>query len=113
MDKLKPGGVFILNGPNCVSLRKRMTVPLGYGTWSSMDDWYETERFRGHVREPDLATFKYIANDLNLENAKILGRNHMVFHALGFYGPFLPRFDPLRLFPSLCSNLYLIGRKGS
>ena len=39
--------------PNCVNLRKRLTVPLGRGKWSPMADWYEQPSFRGHVREPD------------------------------------------------------------
>ena len=109
--KLKPGGVFVLNAPNCVSLRKRVTVPLGYGRWSEMEDWYETETFRGHVREPDVESFRYISRDMGLKDTRILGRNFMVFHALGFYGSFLPKIDPLRMFPSLCADIYMIGRK--
>ena len=34
---LRPGGIFVLGGPNCVNLRKRPTVPLGRGKWSSME----------------------------------------------------------------------------
>jgi len=29
IDKLKPGGIFVLGVPNCVNLRKRLTVPFG------------------------------------------------------------------------------------
>ena len=50
IDSLRPGGWFVLSGPNCVNLRKRITVPLGFGEWSSMSSWYEEEVFRAHVR---------------------------------------------------------------
>src|SRR5690606_4681130 len=29
MDALKPGGLLIIGAPNCVNLRKRISVPLG------------------------------------------------------------------------------------
>lgn len=51
-SQLKPGGVFRLGVPNCVNLRKRLTVPLGFGKWSAMQDWYEEENFRGTCVNP-------------------------------------------------------------
>jgi SAM-dependent methyltransferase len=64
---LVPGGLFVLGVPNCVNLRKRITVPLGWGKWSSMADWYEREVFRGHVREADVSDLLYIARDIRCE----------------------------------------------
>lgn len=111
--KLKPGGIFILGAPNCVNLRKRITVPLGIGKWSAMEDWYEPAEFRGHIREPDVGDLIYIARDLNLVDIKIYGRNWLGYSsgnpvirlatkAVGY---------PLRLIPSLCSDIYLQGLK--
>jgi len=108
---LKPGGRFVLGVPNCVNLRKRITVPLGIGKWSSMLEWYEETSFRGHVREPDVSDLRYIANDMGLKDARIVGRNWLGYQS---------RFDfvragmwladiPLRFFPSLCSDIYLTG----
>lgn len=106
-------GVIIIGVPNCVNLRKRMTVPFGIGKWSSMQDWYEPDVFRGHVREPDVDDLRYICNDLGLKPLEIAGRNwfgsRSRFAAVRFGTPFLDR--ALRLFPSLCSNLYLVGRR--
>jgi SAM-dependent methyltransferase len=115
MTWLKPNGLFVLGMPNCVNLRKRITVPLGYGKWSSMGDWYEAERFRGHVREPDVADLRYIGKDLGLKNIEIIGRNWLGYRSrFGWVRAMTPLIDaPLRLFPSLCSDLYLIGRKSS
>src|SRR5205814_1770349 len=56
---LKPNGIFVLGVPNCVNLRKRVTVPFGRGKWSRMEEWYEVETFRGHVREPDIDDLRY------------------------------------------------------
>lgn len=115
MEKLKPGGVFVIGVPNAVNLRKRVTVPLGYGKWSSMQDWYESPVFRSHVREPDVDDLRYIARDLGLTSVRIMGRN--------WAGHASPRrvvrmgtkvIDHIiRPFPQLCSNIYLIGKKPS
>ena len=75
MTALKPGGWFLLGVPNCVNLRKRITVVLGKAKWSSMADWYEEPVFRGHVREADVDDLLYIARDMDLTDVKILGRN--------------------------------------
>jgi len=109
---LKPGGLFILGTPNCVNLRKRITVPLGYGKWTAMQDWYERERFRGHVREPDVADLIYIAKDIGLKDVEIVGRNWRGYsHAKRMIRLATVGLDHLlRLRPSLCSDLYMIGR---
>jgi SAM-dependent methyltransferase len=110
---LNPGGVFVLGVPNCVNMRKRITVPFGVGKWSPMQDWYEADVFRHHVREPDVADLRYIARDMGLVDVRITGRNW-----LGVCSPSpavriaTTLMDyPLRLRPSLCSDLYLTGRR--
>jgi len=114
MAALKPGGLFIISSPNCVNLRKRITVPFGVGKWTLMRDWYEVEQFRSHVREPDVADLRYIAADLGLRNAKVIGRNwsgyRSRFRAARLLTPLIDRVLQYR--PSLCSDIYLVGRKG-
>jgi SAM-dependent methyltransferase len=110
---LKPGGLFIIGSPNCVNLRKRITVPFGIGKWSRMEDWYQKERFRSHVREPDIADLRYIAIDLGLDDIKIIGRNwtgyRSRFRAARMITPVIDRILQLR--PSLCSDIYMVGRR--
>ena len=113
MTHLNPGGRFVLGGPNCANLRKRIEGLLGRYKWTSMQEWYESENFRGHVREPDVDDFRYIARDMGLTNIRICGRNW-----LGHYSSrrairiATSIFDrSLRLMPSLCSNIYLVGEK--
>ena len=110
--KLKPGGRFVLGVPNCVNLRKRITIPFGVGKWSSIDEWYGADSFRGHVREPDVGDLRFIARDMDLREVKILGRNWQ-----GYYSPrqWIRQATkvadvPLRAFPGLCADLYLTGR---
>ena len=112
-EKLNPSGVFVLGVPNCVNMRKRITVPLGHGKWSSIDEWYEIETFRGHVREPDVDDLKYIARDMNLKNIKILGRNWQGYYSQNPTIKLASKIMDysLRLRPQLCSDIYLVGVK--
>ena len=110
---LKPGGIFVLGVPNAVDLRKRITTPFGYGSWSEMHGWYEQERFTGHVREPVPDDLKYIARDMNLKNCRIYGRNDTGYHSPSRLVRKLTSIvdAPLRLFPNLCASIYLVGYK--
>lgn len=110
---LTAGGLFVLGVPNCVNLRKRWSALLGRASWSAMADWYEPAVFRGHVREPSVGDLRYIADDLGLGERVILGRNWLGYRARNRVLRFATAlFDqPLRLLPSLCSDIYLVGRK--
>lgn len=113
MQSLNPGGRFILGVPNSVNLRKRISVPLGIAKWSTMNDWYEQEAFRGHVREPDVDDLAYIASDMELNHVRIYGRNWLGYRSgsrLIQLATYVVDY-PLRLWPSLCSDIYLIGSK--
>jgi SAM-dependent methyltransferase len=108
---LKPGGRFVLGVPNCVNLRKRITIPLGVGKWSQMSDWYKQPVFRGHVREPDVDDLLYIAKDMSLKEVQIVGRNWLGFRSRFRISRWGTRIAdvPLQQFPSLCSDIYLTG----
>jgi SAM-dependent methyltransferase len=110
---LKPGGLFILGAPNCVNMRKRLTVPMGRGSWSGFDEWYGAPVFRGHVREPDVRDLRRVAADLALREVKIFGRNWQGHaSASGLIRAMTAIFDsPLRLRAGWCSDIYLVGRK--
>jgi len=112
LQSLRPGGGFVLGVPNCINLRKRLTVPFGYGKWSSMEEWYEADTFRGHVREPDVQDLRYIADDLNLEDPRVYGRNWMGHRSSNRAVQIATQLVDwaLRYRPSLCSNIYLSGR---
>jgi 2-polyprenyl-3-methyl-5-hydroxy-6-metoxy-1,4-benzoquinol methylase len=112
---LRPGGWLIIGVPNCVNLRKRLTVPFGIGKWSPLQQWYDEPLFRGHVREPDVDDLRYIANDLNLSNVVVKGRNFLGARSrFTWVRLLLPLVDNLlQLRPSLCSNLYMIGQKAA
>ncbi len=109
---LAPGGVFILGVPNAVNLRKRMVVPLGKTNWSRFEDWYFEPTFYGHVREPTVSDLSRIAADMALASWRIVGRNWLGYRRGGRIKLATTVLDrPLRLRPSLCANIYLIGRR--
>lgn len=114
-EAMRPGGLFLLGAPNCVNLRKRIAFPLGIGSWTRMRDWYEYPEFRGHVREPSLADLRYIARDMGLVDVKCFGRNWLgkinPRRSVRVFAAILDR--PLRLCPSLCSDIYMMGRKAA
>jgi SAM-dependent methyltransferase len=113
MRVLKPGGLLVIGVPNAVNVRKRITVPLGFNNWSHMSEWYDKPRFFSHVREPVVADLVYIAQDLELEETQILGRNWSGYFSsrASIRGLTTVADSLLRLRPSLCSDLYLVGRK--
>ena len=112
-DALRPGGWLIIGVPNCVNLRKRLMVPMGFGKWTSMSDWYERPQFRGHVREPEVDDLRYIARDLGLVDVRIFGRNWSGYQSRHRLVRTLTPFAdaPLRALPSLCSDIYMMGRR--
>jgi SAM-dependent methyltransferase len=113
MAALRPGGLFLISAPNCNDFAKRITVPLGIAEWSSFDWWYHQPVFRSHVREPSVRDFRRIAEDLKLTNVRVFGRNdslllssRTIVRALGRPLDYL-----LRTRSSLCTEIYLAGRK--
>jgi len=113
MKVLRPNGTLLLGVPNCVNLRKRITVPFGRGQWSDFSTWYEHKVFRGHVREPDVRDLRKIAKDISLRDYQIIGCNwsghesqSQIIRKTSGIGDKI-----LRHFPSLCSDLYLMGYK--
>jgi len=113
LSMMPPGGRFVLGIPNCVSLRKRLTVPFGRGKWSLWKDWYEPAIFRGHVREPDVQDLWNIAEDLGLKNVSVSGRNWLGYNSSSRFVRILTPFVDhlIRLKPSLCADIYLAGNK--
>jgi SAM-dependent methyltransferase len=117
---LKPGGLLFLATPNAVNIRKRITVPLGFNNWSGLDEWYEEEPvFRGHVREPILSDLKIMCERNDLEVIASYGRNFIgrdslvlnwiprpIRHGIAVYAQVI-----LQYFPTLCSDLHVVGRK--
>lgn len=110
---LKPaGGLFVLAGPNSVNLRKRVTAPFGNYKWSSMREWYETDVFRGHVREPDVDDLRYIVRDLGLHELAVYGRNFLGQGHDDFRGRLARWVSPLlERRPTLCSDIYIVAER--
>jgi SAM-dependent methyltransferase len=112
VDALRPGGTFVVAGPNRANARKRITGLVGKGAWSPMEEWYEQPVFRGHVREPDVGDLTYITRDLGLDQPSVYGRNFLGESHEGLMGEAARLSDPvLRRFPGLCSDIYAVAHK--
>lgn len=110
---LRPEGLFLLGGPNAANLFKRAMVPLGRNIYSRLEDWYMHEHFIGHVREPVVSDFLFIARDLDLKVINIAGRNWLGLGKLPgpMQAPAGIFSKILELFPALCSDIYLLATK--
>jgi SAM-dependent methyltransferase len=109
---LKPGGTLVIAGPNSVNLRKRITMPFGGYVWSPMDSWYDSENFRGHVREPSVKDLEYIARDLQMSRWTVLGTNYMGLAHGGWMARVTSAVDAwMRRHPSLCSEIYVVAER--
>lgn len=118
---LKPGGHVIIATPNAANIRKRVYVPLGRNIWSPLAEWYHDGDpvFRGHVREPIVSDLHQLLVWNQLDVVKTYGRNFIGrdSHVLAFipkklrHGIAISTDYILRLFPTLCSDIHVIGRK--
>ena len=117
---LKPQGWIILATPNAANIRKRFYVLTGRNT-TVLDDWYHhgDPVFRGHVREPVLGELHQILKWNGFDVVASYGRNFIGrgSHALAFLPPRLLEIAAagsqslLRFFPTLCSDIHVMGRK--
>jgi SAM-dependent methyltransferase len=109
---LKPGGLFLLSGPNAVHLWNRLKVPFGYTNWATFEDWFDGEEFRGHVREPILDDLKRVVRELGFEQLAAWGCNWELYGAGRLRRRVAKPIDlVLRWFPTLCLDVYVLARK--
>lgn len=109
---LREDGILILGVPNCANLHRRWLYLTGRGRWSRIEDWYDKDVFRAHVREPNLGDLRHIVADLGLALERVYGRNYFAFSSgrriVRWAGRLL---DPvIRLRPSWCFELYAVAR---
>lgn len=111
---LKPGGRFVIGAPNAVNLLKRIRVLLGKSNYVSWKEfYYNGNPFRGHVREPILQDLLDSMTWNGLKPVACFGKNWM---AIDKYREFRTWFGKqalktLETFPTLCSDLYVVGVK--
>ncbi len=112
VSMMSPEGRIVIGVPNSNNARKRISTLLGRNKWSGMEEWYESDIFRGHVREPDVADLIHIGKDLGLRDIHIVGRNWQGRHSANPLVRNVARLSDnlLRLRPTLCSDIYLVGR---
>jgi SAM-dependent methyltransferase len=113
---LKQDGLLLIGGPNASNILKRFRVLFGNNIFSPFDEWYMHEQFIGHVREPIVADYLKIAEDLNLHVESIIGRNWLGLSGGRYNSKNIQLVAQstdliLRNFPTLCSDIYLLASK--
>ena len=111
---LKPNGTIFIEVPNAANIRKRLSLLTGRTNYLSYADFYNSERYMGHVREYTTGDLEYLAEQLNLKEVKIFGKN--------YYGTLFNKLPKqlhyssdylLQKFPGLCGSLFLEGKKSA
>jgi SAM-dependent methyltransferase len=110
---LKKNGLFILCSPNSNNIKKRLECLFGFYSWSNLEDYFDKDLFRGHVREPNLSDLVFFVKKMKLKIIKIYGRNFQGLSSENKNMRFISYiFDfTLRFFPTLCSDIYIVGKK--
>lgn len=118
---LRPGGFLIIATPNAANLRKRIYVPLGNNIGPTLEEWYHEGDpvFRGHVREPIVHDLRRLLEWNDFDVTATHGRNFIGGDSIAL--SFLPKpvvrsiaaisGRVLRYFPTLCSDIHVVGRK--
>jgi SAM-dependent methyltransferase len=110
MRVLKPGGKLVLECNNAVSLLRRIRVLLGRNNTNTFEAYFFDDRYKHFWIKSDVQA---LAGYLKLSEWHLLGRNWSVYQSRNE----LPRSvlamadNILRPFPSLCNDIYLIGKK--
>jgi SAM-dependent methyltransferase len=121
---LRAGGLLVIGCPNAVNLRKRLWVLCGRTNLCALEEWYweGDPEFRGHVREPTLSELCTLLHWNGFAVIEAVGRNFLATESMEIarlgilarraYRRVLPLVDRiLRFWPTLCSDLHVVGRK--
>jgi SAM-dependent methyltransferase len=116
---LRPGGHVIFATPNVVNLRKRLYASAGKNPFANLDEWYQHEVFRGHVREPSIADLHKLYQWNGFEVLATYGRNFIGEDSVALSFLPLPAVrllartgnKVLQAVPSFCSDIHVVGIK--
>ena len=118
---IRPQGFLVLATPNAVNIRKRFYVLTGRSNFPLLHDWYDAGDpiYRGHVREPVIRDLQQIMELNNFTVVGTYGRNFIGRQSkvlASLPGPLvnaaaIASEKMLRFFPSLCSDIHVIGQK--
>lgn len=107
----KSGGILVIEMPNSVNLRKRISVAFGKTNYNPVGELYfSPNEYRGHVREYTLNETTYIVEQNNFEILEATTFEHLAYEKLRF--PFREIYlGAGNLFKTLRSGLLIIARK--
>jgi 2-polyprenyl-3-methyl-5-hydroxy-6-metoxy-1,4-benzoquinol methylase len=109
---LKPGGRVVFGVPNAVNIYKRLKVLFGKTNHPDYHKfYYQGTPWYGHIREYTTGDWRMLAGFLKLQDAQIRGYNWNLHTSKKMPRALVDPIDRLlRLFPSLCTDVYLIAK---
>jgi SAM-dependent methyltransferase len=108
---LRPGGMLVIGARNAFGWGTRLRTLAGRADAGRFDGTYRGDRFRGVRNPPAVADLRRIAEDAGLTGVRVLGRN-WTSSGSGLRRALHGAVDRiLRLFPTLCTHIYLEGRR--
>lgn len=107
---LKPGGTLAVDFENAVSLKRRIRVAMGKTNVDAFQSYFFDQTHKRYWTADELPS---LAKHLQLAQAQVVGRNWTVYQSRKNMPRFALRFadHALQAIPSLCNEIYLIGRK--
>ncbi|MDB6123744.1 MAG: putative S-adenosylmethionine-dependent methyltransferase [Pedosphaera sp.] len=118
---LRPNGLLVLATPNAVNIRKRAYVLMGRNNFPVLHAWYDEGDpvYRGHVREPIIRDLQQMMEWNQFKVVGTYGRNFIGRKSKALASLPMPLVNAaaivseklLRFFPSLCSDIHVVGQK--
>ncbi|MEF8698637.1 MAG: methyltransferase domain-containing protein [Candidatus Accumulibacter sp. UW20] len=103
---VKPDGRLIIEVPNAANALKRLRLLFGHTNYPSYKEYYESDKYYGHVREYTTEDLKSLAQYLRQSDFKLFGTNYLGLDKI----PSSLRGivdSILRTRPGLCASIYL------
>ena len=97
--------------PNAVNLLKRIRVVRGKSNWSGYADFVDAERFVGHVREYTRDELARLGREVGLTDVRVCGENFIALWKRKYSRQARVVDKLLKLRPSFCSDLVMVGHK--
>jgi len=112
LKEIKYNAPICIGTPNSNNLRKRFSAIFGNYSWSNFEEYWDDYPFRGHVREPSVSDLNEIVQRLGYTKYQNYGRNWLgLYSSNKLINSSTKIFDSLlKLFPTLCSDIYVVAK---
>lgn len=109
LSRVRDGGYLFVTIPNAANLRKRLNILRGHTNYPPYEQYFWSERWRGHIREYVRDDLEQLCRHLGLNVRRLEGRNHMLRNLPAKMRPLYEQSS--RLFPGARDTWLLVAEK--